>query len=314
MRPASHAVATVALVSWAAVALPAGAQVDAAPESAPLAVVVSWTGEPRVLRADTVVSLSVGLRLVAGDRIEVARPSTMVALHRSGRLETLATSAVLARDSARAEGLFARTVRTLVAVAEVDARTLLNREGMIRPIPGAAVAVAPARGILLLEERPAFTWFAVPGAVGYRLQLRAGAGAPVRRELGPDTVWVSATALAPGTTYEWTVAARPSGRPAAPERFRIANADERAALARALDELRATGADPETDGLFLAALIHLEQGFLYAADRMLARVEAGGATGADFHRLRADVLAALGDAQRTALQLDRAGGAGRNQN
>lgn len=314
MRLARHAAGTAALVSWAAAALPAGAQVDVAPEPAPLAVVVSWTGAPRVLRADTVVSLSVGLRLLVGDRIEVARPATLVALHRSGRLQTLATSAVLARDSTRAEGLFARTVRTLVAVAGVDARTLLNREGMIRPIPGAAVVVAPARGILLLEQRPAFTWFAVPDAAGYRLQLRPGAGAPVRRELGPDTVWVSATALAPGTTYEWTVAALPSGRPAAPQRFRIADAEGRAALARALDELRATGADPETDGLFLAALIHLEHGFLYAADRMLASLEAGGATGADFHRLRADVLAALGDPEGTALQLERAGESARKQN
>lgn len=305
MKLARQAVGTAALVCWAAATLPAAAQVDVEPES--LAVVVSWTGAPRVLRADTVVSLGTGLQLVAGDRIEVARPATIVALHRSGRLETLVTSAVLARDSTQAEGLFARTVRTLVAVAGVDARTLVNREGMIRPIPGAAVVVAPAHGILLLEERPAFTWFAVPGAAGYRLQLRPGAGAPVRHELGPDTAWVSVTALVPGTTYEWTVAALPSGRPAAPQRFRIAGAEERAALARALDELRITGADPETDGLFLAALIHLERGFLYAADRMLARVEADGATGAAFHRLRADVLAALGDPQGTALQLERAG-------
>lgn len=305
MRLVRHAAGTAALVCGAAAAMPVAAQ-NVAPAAAPLAVVVSWTGTPRVLRADTVVSLGVGLRLVAGDRIEVEGPATMVALHRSGRLETLATSAVLASDSARADGLFARTVRTLVAVAGVDARSLLNREGMIRPIPGTAVVVAPARGILLLDAQPAFTWFAVPGASGYRLQLRADGGAPVRRELGPDTVWASPTALAPGTTYEWTVAALPNGRPAAPQRFRIADADERAALARALDELRATGADPDTDGLFLAALIHLDHGFLYAADRMLARVESAGATGADFHRLRADVLAALGDAEGTALQLERA--------
>jgi hypothetical protein len=278
-----------------------------------VAVVVQAAGAVLVeRRGGASEAASPGTRLSDGDHLTLADGARAVLLYGSGRTRVVEASLAVQAEGApeaAGAGLFRRTVATLGQVARADARARPNRQGMIRPIPGAAVAISPRNGVTVRAGRPTFSWFAVPDATSYTLQLRPEGGAPVRFEAGADTVWTLAEthpALAPGTIYMWTVAADPSGRPALLQSFRVATAEEQAEVDAALALLAAAGLDPEAEGLLVAAVVLHDAGFLYDARAALDRLEERGELGREARLLRAEILDALGELEAAARDFEYA--------
>lgn len=278
-----------------------------------VAVVVQAAGEVLVERSGGArEAAGTGTRLSDGDHLWLADGARAVLLYGSGRTRAIEASLAVEAEGTSEEagvGLFRKTVATLGQVARADARARPNRQGMIRPIPGAAVAIAPRNGVTVRAERPTFSWFAVPEATSYTLQLRPEGGAPVRFDAGADTVWTLAEELpplAPGTTYMWTVAADPRGRPALLQSFRVATAEEQAEVDAALAALAAAGLDPEAEGLLVAAVVLREAGFLYDARTALDRLEERGELGPEARLLRAEVLDSLGELDAAARDFELA--------
>jgi hypothetical protein len=285
-----------------------------APANDPAAIVIQVNGDVAVQRSgqSARTPATVGLTLLAGDRVMVPGGAKAVLLHRTGRMETVTADATVVEPATREPaGLFAQTVRTLTQVATTDARTQPNRQGMIRPIAGAAAPILPRNGLTVLELRPTFTWYRLPDATGYTVQLRLVDGPceggapesrpelcrPVRYDAAQDTSWTvprHASPLIPGALYEWTVGTA-GGRPAPVQRFRVATPEAYTAVAGVLRELAAAGMDPGGDGLFLAALAYRDAGLFYEASGALDRLASAGAgSGAAFHHLRGEVYDALG--------------------
>lgn len=281
--------------------------------SDPVAMVVRVTGSVQVRPAGggAVSAATVGMRLMPGDRLEVASGAQAVLLYVSGRRETVTQSlAIAAPEQAQRAGVFDRTVSTLNAVASSDARQQPNRQGMIRPIAGAPTLMAPRNEILVADLRPTFTWSAVPGATGYTIQIRSEDGLTRKRfNVGSDTIWTLPTSeppLQPGVAYVWTVGTN-QGRVGEEQRFATLDAEQYAAVAAGMAELRSAGLDPWSDGLFLAALLYRDGGLFYEADRALRQLEAGDtALGQPFYMLRGEVYDALGMLDAAAAAFDRA--------
>jgi hypothetical protein len=279
-----------------------------------VAVIVQAAGDVLVERRGGASEVAgTGTRLSQGDHLRLADGARAVILYGSGRTRVVESSLAVEAESTPEEagaGLFRRTIATLLQVARADARARPNRQGMIRPIPGAAVAIAPRNGVTLRTERPTFSWFAVPDASSYTLQLRPEGAAPVRFDAGADTVWTLADEfppLAAGTTYTWTVAADPRGRPALLQSFRVATAEEQAEVDAALAALAATGLDPEAEGLLVAAVVLRDAGFLHDARAALDRIEERGELGREARLLRAEILDSLGELDAAARDFGRAG-------
>ena len=159
--------------------------------------------------------------------------------------------------------------------------------------------------VKVLDLRPTFTWFSVPGVQNYMIQIqRLGPDSPrfVRFQVGSDTSWTlpdNVPTLVPGATYTWSVGAPGAGRVAEPQTFTVASAEDLAPVQQALHGLIEAGIDPASDGLFLAALAYRDAGFYYEAARALDTIEAqGNASGRAFHTLRGEVYDALGYAAR----------------
>ena len=281
----------------------------------PVAMVVRVTGTVRVQRAagGAPAPASVGMRLMAGDRLDVASGAQAVILYVTGRRETLTQSLTLAApEQAERAGVFERTVSTLNAVASTDARQQPNRQGMIRPVAGASTLMSPRNDIKVMDLRPTFVWSRVPGATGYTIQLRSGDGVTRKRfVVGADTVWTmpaSAPPLAPGERYHWTVAPAGQGRVAEERTFRTLSASEYAAIEQGMAQLREAQLDPWSDGLFLAALVFRDEGLFYEADRALRQLEEGNAAlGQSYYLLRGEVYDALGYLELAAEAFERAG-------
>lgn len=279
----------------------AGSTVAAAMLADPVAVLVKLDGSVEVHRAGSApLTAEVGMPLHPGDRVVPASGARAVLLHSTGRTEIAASEVTVeAPQQAQRAGVFTRAVQTIESVAATSAKTDPNRQGMIRPIPGAPVPVAPRNGLAVLDSRPTFVWFSVPGTTSYMVQLRAQGQRPVRYEVGADTTWtlpVDAPGLTPGVEYQWTVgAAGASARVAEPQRFRVASDSIAGAVTEYLSELEALSLDPNGDGAFLAAVIYHGSGLVYEADRLLARLQAtGSGEGRTFHLLRGEVYDALG--------------------
>ena len=293
-------------------ALPALLQ---AAQQDPVAMVVRVTGTARVQRGGggPATPMSVGMRLMAGDRVNLESGAQAVLLYVSGRRETATQSLTIAAPAqAQRAGVFDRTVSTLNAVASTDARQQPNRQGMIRPIAGAATLVSPRNDIKIVDLRPTFTWSAVPGSTGYTIQVRSEDGVTRKRfTVGRDTIWTlpaSEPALAPGVHYHWTVAPAGGGRVAEEQTFRTLSADEYASYAAGMAALREAQLDPWSDGLFLAALVYRDEGLFYEADHALRQLESGDATlGQAYYLLRGEVYDALGLIEMAAESFDRAG-------
>lgn len=287
----------------------------------PVAVVVKVAGQVSVQRvAGGSAPAAVGMRLEPGDKLLPSAGGQAVLLFRTGRKVT-ATAAmqIEAVKEVEQSGLFNRSVGTLTRVASTDAAQNPNRQGMIRPIAGSAVPIAPRNQITLRGDHPTFAWFALPGAGEYVIQVRRVDGPcapgvaerpqtckPSRFSAGADTTWTlpaGEPGLAPGGIYAWTVAPAKGGRPAPEQRFRIVAAEEEARLKAATADLVAAGLDPETDGLFLTALAYRDAGLYYDARRALDKLAATGAgLGVDYHQLRGEVLDHLGELQAAAVE------------
>ncbi|HEX5724625.1 MAG TPA: hypothetical protein VFX98_04120, partial [Longimicrobiaceae bacterium] len=246
----------------------------------------------------------------------VPRGARAMVLYTTGLSVTYTGNHAIERPRERPQGsIFRRILRTLDEVAQTDARVQPNRQGMVRPVAGAAVPIEPRNGIALRAERPTFVWYAVPGAAGYVLQLRHLASGRIERwETGRDTAWrlPPETSLARGAEYEWTVAAVGGGRAAPVQRFRVATPAQADSVQARLMELLRAGVDPAGEqGLFLVALAYRDAGLFYEARDALDRLAAaGGGNGRAFHLLRADVYDALGRLDLAAAALARADAAG----
>lgn len=284
------------------VAIAAGVAVGFSALADPVAVVVKVEGVVEVQRAgeSTRVAGEVGMPLSAGDRLLPADGARAVLLHSTGRTEVAAQALTLAgAEQGQRAGVFTRAVRTIESVAASSAKADPNRQGMIRPIPGTPVPLAPRNGIAVLQVRPAFTWHSVPEASAYMIQIRAEGERPIRFEAGTDTTWTypdSVPALTPGTSYQWTVGAvGTTARVAESVAFRVLDEATSTEVSDALAALEAQGVDPETEAGFLAAILYHDAGLSYEADRILTGLEDDPATeGRTFHLLRGEVYDALG--------------------
>lgn len=217
----------------------------------------------------------VGLRLVQGDAVNVARGSRAVLLFNNGRLVTATTPLVVAPvGGAGAAEVYDRAARTL-ASAEAAQRPRTGG-GVGRPPPAGAYPLAPAFGSATVAQRPTFTWQAQDGTEEYLLQIRpVTGGAPLRFRVGGAGPWTlpdTAAALERGAEYAWTVVALPGGRLAGEERFRVLDGESAAELTDFLAMLRDAGADPEGDGLLIAAMYYADLGLLHEAEAALGRL------------------------------------------
>ncbi|MGQ0563330.1 MAG: hypothetical protein ACT443_15835 [Gemmatimonadota bacterium] len=281
----------------------------------PTAVVVQITGGVQVQRNGQTASVpaTVGLSLMPGDRVVISSGGKAVLLFKTGKMQTASQTLTIA-DAQRDQpgGLFSQTVTTLAQVATTNARTQPNRQGMIRPIPGEPAPIAPRNGVKVADLHPSFTWFSLPDAQGYTVQVRRiepMPGRPQRFDAGRDTSWTypaTALPLIPGGLYEWTVASSNGGRPATVQRFRVVDSEDLARVSSTLEELVTAGIDPLTDGLFLTALAYRDAGLMYDAGRLLERLAENGARGRAYYLLRGEVFDALGDLDAAAQAFARA--------
>lgn len=307
-RPRRHTRTLLAVLLLAGIALAARAGAE------PVAILVQLEGAVELRRAgeEKAAAAVVGTPLAVGDRLVVPEGGRAVVLYRTGKTET-ATTTVEVIDPERSEdaSLFRQTVATLAQVATTDAKSDPNRQGMIRPIAGAAVPVSPRNGITVSGTRPTFTWLAVAGAEAYTIQIRREGAVPLRFNTDADTSWswpADQPPLLPGESYQWTVAAN-GGRPAPPQSFRVISAAEYDALASRLALILDLGLEPMEDGLFLTALAYRDAGLFYETRAALVRLERKGvATGRPLRLLRGETFDALGMLEEAAREFALADG------
>lgn len=286
---ACASLALLALAGWTVQAPPAG-------------IVLSVEGSVEVSpRGGASVPAAVGTRLSGGDRVVPASGGRAVVILRGGeRVEVTGDPYAVPVPSARAgDGdIFGRAVQVLGRVAASNTEDLADRQGLIRPIPGEPVLVAPRNELAVLDARPTFTWHRVAGAEGYTLQIRRPGAAP-RRFGTEDTTWTWPGDLEPltrGEEYWWTVAPAASGRATREQRFTVLGPEGREQVHRDLQVLADGGLDPAGDGAFLAAALYSHAGLYYEAARALERLERSGTPmGAGAYLLQGDVLATIGD-------------------
>jgi hypothetical protein len=268
-----------------------------------VAVVVQVSGKVEIQRANAKpLSASVGLALLPGDKVVVPTGAKAVVMYRTGQMQTASQALTITEPAKKDAGsLYSRTVNTITQVASTDAAKQPNRQGMIRPVEGAAAPISPRNAVTVLDVRPQLMWFSIRGAEGYTVQLRRAdiqGSKPVRFTTGTDSTWsypASLPALVPGATYEWTVAAK-NGRVAATQTFKVITPAKFESIANTMEQLQAAGLDPATDGLFILALAYRDAGLMYEANSALARLDAmGDGKGRVYHLLRGEVLDALGN-------------------
>lgn len=287
-----------------AFAAPLAAQED------PAALVVRLQGEVQVRHAGaSPTAAAVGERLLAGDEVLPASGARAILITRTGaqQVVTSATTVTEPRGGGNPD-MFARAMRTLAQAASADARTAGGRQGMIRPIPGEPVLVAPRNGLTVTSPRPTFSWLLVDGAAGYTIQIRrVDGGRPIRFESTPNhfTLPDDVPALLPGAEYAWTVAPL-RGRPTREQRFRVIDPTEYADLAATLDEVVELGLDPSGDGLFLSAVVYRDLDLFYEAAAALEELERSGALTAELYLLKGEILTEIGRAEEARAAFDRA--------
>ncbi len=285
----------------------------------PIAVLVKAEGEVQVApEGGELHAGRVGDHLGAGYRVVPGADSRAVIVYRTGASQVVTEEATVRGDPAEeasgggGEDMFSRTVGVLSRAADTDARNQPNRQGMIRPIPGQAVPIAPRNELPVSDARPTLTWFSVDGSEGYRIHLWDESGEMAAFETGADTVWTlpeDEAPLTPGANYEWTAAPLESGRLAERHAFRVAEEGTVADVRTDLERLEELGLDPETDGLFLAALIYRDHGLYYDAHRALSRLdESGDEMNQDALLLLGEILDVLGRLDDASEAFDRADG------
>ncbi len=277
-------------------------------QEAPAAVVVSVQGAVEVILGDGApIAAAVGTRLASGDQI-ITGGGEAVIVHATGRTQRVTETLTIPAASGDSEaGAFSRTMRVLASAATTDARGNPNRQGMIRPIPGEPVLIAPRNGLPVMDARPTFFWHSVEGATGYMIQVRNLEGGITRYETS-DTTWAlptDAPDLLRGQTYAWTVAPSGSGRPTREQRFLVLGGEEHGEVAGALESLAAAGLDPTGDGALMAAAVYREVGLFYDASATLAFLDEEELS-ADVFLLKGEILDALGDLEGASAAFDKA--------
>ena len=272
-------------------------------QEAPAALVVKLQGEVSIRSGSATTPAEVGARPVAGDQVVLAAGARAYLVHRSGQTQVVTERTTIAAPAAgSAEGdVFSRTVRVLAQAANSNARTQPNRQGMIRPIPGEPVLVAPRNGIKVSAVRPIFRWMPVKGATGYTLQLRTEGERPRRFEV-EGTEWTfpeSEAHLVPGRSYRWTVA--PAG---CEEPFVVMDEAERRELEWGIEAISAMGLDPRSEGRLLVAVVFAGLGLYY--DAICALEQAGDPLECDLYPLKGEVLDRLGRLEEAREAFDRA--------
>ena len=288
------------------------ALVAAAPLAAqqdPAALVVSLQGEVQVQHAGSTVQAAVGTRLVAGDEVIPASGARAILITRTGaqQVVTRATTIQEPREGGNPD-LFARAMSTLAQAASADARTAGGRQGMIRPIPGEPVLVAPRNGLTVTAGHPKFSWMPVGVTTLYTLQLRKVEGGRPMRFAATGTEWTlpaDQPELEAGATYAWTVAPK-GGRPTREQQFKVIGAADNEELATTLGDVKAMGLDPMGDGLFLTAVIFRDLGLFYEADQALKNLEKIGEMSADLYLLKGEILNVLGHEEEARKAFDKA--------
>jgi hypothetical protein len=285
-----------------------------------VAVMVQVSGKVQIQRGTAKpLNATVGLALLPGDKVVVPTGAKAVVMYRTGQMQTASKTLAITEPAKKDAGsLYSRTVNTITQVASTDAAKQPNRQGMIRPVEGSAAPIAPRNGIVIMTGRPQFSWYRVPGAAGYTLQIRRvdeTGTPPVRMTAGKDTVWTypaTSPALVPGAKYQWTVGVD-GGRIASLQSFRVATEDESERINATIKQLKDANIDPATDGLFILALAYRDAGMMYEANNALRKLQAlGDGKGRVYHLLRGDVLNALGDldaASKEFIAADAEGGA-----
>ncbi len=291
-------------------------------QDAPAAVVVKLDGSVQIQIAGAEPqAATVGTRLSVGDRVIPGAGAKAIVVFSSGATQTLTEAFTIQAPSGSAEGdMFSRTVQVLAQAATSDARNQPNRQGMIRPIPGASPEiVGPRNSLPVKSTRPAFSWLPAEaqaeGHPEYIVQIRQEGSAPVRYEVGAVTSWTlpdDAPALIPGESYWWTVGPTGRGRPSREMQFQVLALDRHDALNEQLGILLEAGLDPEGDGAFMAAVIYREAGLFYDAAAALGFLEdAGQPLGVEAFLLKGDIMDAIGDLEAAQAAFDQADRLGR---
>lgn len=268
--------------------------VMAAAQDGPAAVVVKVTGTVQIQSGDGAPApATVGTRLAVGDQVIPGSGAEATVLSRAGQKQVLTEATTIAApDNVDRGDMATRTLGVLAQAATSNARSVPNRQGMIRPIPGEPTPLTPRNGIRTLNTRPTLTWAAVEGATEYTVQIRRTGQAPMRFQ-SSDTVFALPQDLEAGQTYYWTVAA---GRRAAREdSVVIASNDERELVHASMEAIAELGFDPQDDGQLLALIVYVDMGMHYEALEALNAIEDSGASlGVDTLLLKGEVLDALG--------------------
>ena len=268
--------------------------VMAAAQDGPAAVVVKVTGTVQIQSGDGAPApATVGTRLAVGDQVIPGSGAEATVLSRAGQKQVLTEATTIAApDNVDRGDMATRTLGVLAQAATSNARSVPNRQGMIRPIPGEPTPLTPRNGIRTLNTRPTLTWAAVEGATEYTVQIRRTGQAPMRFQ-SSDTVFALPQDLEAGQTYYWTVAA---GRRAAREdSVVIASNDERELVHASMEAITQLGFDPQDDGQLLALIVYVDMGMHYEALEALRAIEESGASlGADALLLKGEVLDAMG--------------------
>jgi hypothetical protein len=300
MRKPTHWMLAAAVLA----AAPLAAQED------PAALVVRLTGTVQVSHggADPTPA-SVGERLAGGDEVRPDGGARAILLTRTGATQVVTDPVTVSAPSGGGSSdMFARAIRTLAQAASSDARTAGGRQGMIRPIPGEPVLVAPRNGLTVTATRPTFRWMDVEGASGYTIQIRKVDGGKPMRFQSAGNEWTlpeDEDALEQGAVYAWTVAPQ-GGRPTREQRFRVIGQDDDLELQSVIQEVRDMGLDPHGDGAFLTAVIYRDMDLPYEARQALEEVEANGDLNADLYLLKGDILNILGHADEARAAFDKA--------
>jgi hypothetical protein len=299
MRKRLRWAALLALVT----AVPLTAQED------PAALVVRVQGDVQIRHRGATTPAAQGSRLAVGDQVIPASGARAILITRTGANQVVTEATTI--EEPRAGGnpdLFARAMSTLAQAASADARSAGGRQGMIRPIPGEPVLVAPRNQLTISGTRPTFSWMAVDRATGYTIQVRNSAGGPPMRFQVTGTEWTLPSTepeLQPGAVYAWTVAPT-GGRPTREERFKVIGSEDQELLTTTLGEIRAMGLDPMGDGLFLTAVILRDLELYYDAAEALEGVEKAGDMSADLYLLKGEILNVLGHEEEARKAFDKA--------
>ena len=303
MRELLSLAALVAVV----VASPLSAQVDVA------ALLIRLEGDVEVRHGGgDAIAAVVGESLQPGDEVVPASGARAFLITRTGatQLVTEATTVAEPRGGGNAD-MFERAMRTLAQAATTDARTAGGRQGMIRPIPGEPVLVAPRNGLIITATRPTFSWMPVDGATGYTIQVRRvdpPGDRPMRFQVGTATEWTlpdSVAELTAGAEYAWTVAPS-AGRPTREQRFRVIDPNGRMELDSYVDQVSDMGLDPQGDGLFLTAMIFRDMNLFYDAADALDALESVGDMSAELYLLKGEILNSLGRGEEATAAFDKA--------